>query len=101
GHPVNCAAAPAARSCVASGLGVAYSALRPAVRTTLAHFSVSPAMNFSKSAGEPADTRHPRSARRSFILGSAKAALISWLSLSTISAGVALGAAMPYQPLAS
>ena len=41
----------------------------------------------------------PRSASRAFILGSARAALISLLSLSMISAGVFLGAPTPYQVL--
>ena len=43
----------------------------------------------------------PKSASRAFILGSARAALISLLSLSMISVGVLLGAPIPYQPLAS
>ena len=43
----------------------------------------------------------PRSASRALILGSARPALISLLSLSTISAGVAFGAPMPDQKLAS
>ena len=64
---------------------------------TLAHFSVSSAMSLPKSAGEPASTVPPRSASRALILGSARAALISLLSLSTISAGVFLGAPMPNQ----
>jgi len=42
----------------------AYSALMPANLTTLAHFSVSSAMNFSKSAGEPSN-RQPFPAHRS------------------------------------
>src|SRR6266478_9986600 len=78
-----------------------YSGLMPANLITLAHFSVSSAMNFPNSAGEPANTSHPRSARRPFIVGSARAALISLLSFSMISVGVALGAPIPYQPLAS
>src|SRR5262245_5974390 len=78
-----------------------YSALMLAARTTLPHFSVSSAMNFPKSAGEPANTAHPRSVRRFFMLGSARAALISWLSFSTICVGVDLGTTIPYQPLAS
>src|SRR5262249_20348535 len=41
-----------------------HSALILAARTTLPHFSVSSAMNFPKSAGEPANTAHPRSVRR-------------------------------------
>ena len=72
-----------------------------AARTTLPHFSVSSAMSLPKSAGEPASTVLPRSAMRALILVSARPALISRLSLSTISAGVPLGAPMPNQPLAS
>src|SRR4030095_7244659 len=64
-----------------------HSALMPANLTTLAHFSVSSAMNFPKSAGEPANTAAPRSVRRDFMFGSARAALISLLSFSTISMG--------------
>jgi hypothetical protein len=54
-----------------------------------------------KSAGEPVCTMYPKSANRAFILGSARAALISLLSLSTISVGVLLGAPMPCQRIAS
>src|SRR5262249_21100427 len=76
-------------------------ALAPENLTTLAHFSVSSAISLPKSAGEPASTVPPRSASLAFILGSARAALTSVLSLSTISAGVAFGAPRPYQELAS
>ena len=76
-----------------------YSGLAPENLTTLAHLSVSSAMNFPKSAGEPGNTVVPRSASRAFILGSASAALISLLSLSTISAGV-LFAQTDGEPLA-
>jgi hypothetical protein len=62
------------------------SALAPVALTTLAHFSVSPAMNSPKSAGEPDDAVPPKSAKRDLILGSARIALISLLSFSTISA---------------
>jgi hypothetical protein len=58
---------------------------------TLPHFSVSSAMSLPKSLGEPGSTVPPRSARRALILGSARPALISLLSLLTISAGVFLG----------
>src|SRR5262245_34674607 len=75
--------------------------LMPANLTTLPHFSVSSTMNLAKSAGEPANTATPRSVRLFLILGSARAALISLLSVSTIAMGVPLGATMPYQPLAS
>src|SRR5262245_23034129 len=69
-------------------------------RITLPHFSVSSAMSFAKSAGEPGSAS-PRSARRTFILGSARAALTSLLSCSTISAGVFLGTPTPYHDVAS
>src|SRR5215813_4725228 len=49
-----------------------YSALMLAARITLLHFSVSSAMN--KSAAESANTAHPRSLRRCFMSGSARAA---------------------------
>src|SRR5262249_56726989 len=58
------------------------SALAPENLTTLLHFSVSSAISLPKSAGEPASTVPPRSASRAFMLGSARAALISLLSLS-------------------
>src|SRR5712691_12832068 len=70
-------------------------------RITLPHFSVSSAMCFPKSVGEPENGVPPRSASRALILGSARAAFISLLSLSTISAGVLLGAPMPDHPLTS
>src|SRR5262245_15104912 len=66
------------------------SALTPANLITLAHFSVSSVMSLPKSLGEPGSIVPPRSARRAFILGSARAALISRLSLSTFSVGVFL-----------
>ena len=72
-----------------------------AARITLAHFSVSSAINLPKSAGEPVSTTPPASASRALTLGSASAALISLLSLSTISVGVFLGAPTPNQVLAS
>src|SRR5262249_52940568 len=65
-----------------------HSALIPADLMTLAHFSVSSAMNLPKSADEPANTAHPRSVRRFFMLGSGGGALISWWSFSTIWGGV-------------
>jgi hypothetical protein len=73
--------------------------LIPANLTTLPHFSVSSAMSLPKSAGEPGSTVPPRSANRAFIFGSARAALISLFSFSTISAGVFLGAPMPDSPV--
>src|SRR5262249_12626790 len=68
------------------------SALMLRARITLPHFSVSSAMCLPKSAGEPGSTVPPRSASRGFMLGPATPALISLLSLSTISTGVFLGA---------
>ena len=68
---------------------------------TLPHFSVSSAMSLPKSAGEPGITAPPSSASRAFIFGSARPALTSLLSFSTISADVFLGAPMPYHALAS
>src|SRR5258708_34269591 len=67
------------------------SALMFAARTTLPHFSVSSAMSLPKSAGEPASAVPPRSASFAFSLGSARAAVISLLGLSTVSTGVAFG----------
>src|SRR5207302_115635 len=78
-----------------------HSAFAPESLTTRAHFSVSLAKNVAKSAGEPGSGVPPSSAMRAFIRGSAKAALSSLLSRSTISAGVPAGAAMPYHALAS
>src|SRR5882757_3486130 len=79
----------------------AHSGLMPANLITLAHFSVSSAISLPKSAGEPTIGEAPSSESRASILGSARAALISLLSRSTISAGVFLGAPMPYHALAS
>src|SRR5262245_30734923 len=78
-----------------------HSDLRPANFTTFAHFSVSSTMNFPKSAGVMGIGTPPTSASRALILGSARPALNSLLSLSTISAGVPFGAPTPYQVLAS
>jgi hypothetical protein len=62
----------------------------------LAHFSVSSAISLPNSAGVPGSGSPPIAARRAFIPGSAIAALISLLSLPTISAGVLAGAPRPY-----
>src|ERR1700730_10370360 len=78
-----------------------HSGFMPANWTTLPHFSVSSEMSLPKSAGEPPSTVPPRSASRALILGSARAALISLFSLSTIWTGVLLGAPNPPQKLAS
>src|SRR5437588_118044 len=70
-------------------------------RITFAHFSVSSAINFPNSAGEPATAELPRSASRALILGSARPVLISLFNLSTIAAGVFLVTPTPNQVLAS
>src|SRR5262249_52739665 len=77
------------------------SALMPANLITLAHFSVSSAISFPNSAGDPGSATPPRSAGRAVILGSSRGALTSLLSVSMILAGVFLGAPIPYQKLAS
>src|SRR5262249_25384232 len=73
------------------------SALMPTDLITLAHFSVSSAMSLPKSAGETTSGVTPKTASRAFILGSARPALISLLSLSMISPGVFLGTPRPCQ----
>src|SRR5215471_1653046 len=83
----------------AASNGSHYSALRPANLTTLAHFSVSSATSLAKSADEPVNISLPSSAIRAFTVASARTALISRLSRSTISAGVPLGTPMPSQPV--
>jgi hypothetical protein len=55
----------------------------------------------AKSAGEPESGWAPRSASRALILRTARPALISLLSLLTMSTGVLLGAPMPNYTLAS
>jgi len=55
----------------------------------------------AKVGGDSASASPPRSASRAFSLGSARPALISLLSFSTISYGVAFGVQTPYQVLAS
>src|SRR4029453_17255589 len=90
------------RSLNISVCGVAaYSGLMFANFTTLPHFSVSAAISFAKSAGEPPSVVMPMSVSRPLNLGSARATLISLLRLSTISAGVFLGAPRPHTALAS
>src|SRR5262249_46490474 len=68
-----------------------------AARINLPHFSVSAAMNFPKSAGEPGRVVAPNSASRAFILGSGGAVLIFLLTLQTIWPGVFCGAPTPTQ----
>src|SRR5262245_16016240 len=77
-----------------------HSGLMPANLITLAHFSVSSAMSLPKSVGDPRSTVPPNSSR-ALILRSTRPVLISLLSLSTISAGVFLGAPRPHTALAS
>src|SRR6516164_10011676 len=84
-----------------SGVDRPQSALMLAARITLAHFSVSSTMNLPNAPGVIGIGVPPRSARRAFILGSSRAALTSLLSFATISAGVFLGAPIPYQLLPS
>ena len=78
-----------------------HSALIPAARITLAHFSVSSPMNFLNSAGVIGIGTAAKSVRRALNSGSARVTLVSLLSLSMTSAGVPFGAPMPYQPIAS
>src|SRR5262245_35525725 len=78
-----------------------YSALMPAVRITLPHFSVSSAQNLAKSAGGSASTPPPRSASRALMFGLARPPLISLLSLYTLSIVVAFDEPTQYQVLAS
>jgi hypothetical protein len=68
---------------------------------TLAHFSVSAAISFSKSAEEPGSVVAPRSEKCSLSLALERCALTAPFSFAMISAGVALGATRPPQPLAS
>src|SRR6516165_3881246 len=79
----------------------AHSGLMPEDLMTLAHLSVSAVMNFSNSTGVSGIGSTPSSLSRVFAFGSARATFIASLSLLTISLGVFLGAAKPYQPLAS
>ena len=73
-----------------------------AARITLPHFSVSSAMSFPKSAGEPGKHRAAQVGKpRLMSLGSASAALISLLSLSMTSARRALRRADAVPVLAS
>src|SRR5262245_49785695 len=76
-----------------------YSALMLAARITWPHLSVSLVMSLPNSAGEPASNMPTTSASRALILGSTRPALISLLSLSTIAAGVFLGAPKSNEPV--
>jgi hypothetical protein len=72
--------------------GLYYSGLIFVARTTLPHFSVSSAKSLPKSEGEPTKSEEPKTASCAFSFASTRPALISLLSLLTISAGVFLGA---------
>src|SRR5262245_18730992 len=72
-----------------------------AAKITLPHFMVSSAISLAKSAGEPGSTVAPRLASRAWKLASARLALTCVFNLLMVSAGVFLGAPMPYQLLAS
>jgi hypothetical protein len=63
----------------------------PANLITLPHFSASSAMSLPKSAGEPASVIAPKSTSGTFSVESARPALISPLSRSTIARGVFFG----------
>src|SRR5262249_25149224 len=79
-----------------------HSALMPANLITLAHFSVSSAMSLPKSVGVIGVPAPPKVlARRAFILGFTRPALISHLILLIIPTGALLEAPTPYHPLAS
>src|SRR5262249_50641918 len=77
-----------------------HSALMSAVRITLPHLSASSAMNVPNAADVIDIGSTPKPASRALMRGSAVTALISWLSLSITSAGVAFGAPIPYHWLA-
>ena len=78
-----------------------HSGLMFAARITLPHFSVSSATNFVRTAEGAGNGSMPRSASRVFVLSSARALLISLLSLSTMAAGVLSRKATAYQWVAS
>src|SRR5215472_14049041 len=78
-----------------------HSGLMPANLIILPHLSASSDMNFPKAADVIGIGSAPKANSRAFIVGSARIALISLLSLSMIAAGVSLGAPSPYQPIAS
>src|SRR5215831_9680315 len=76
-------------------------ALMLAARITLPHFSVVSASRMKNSAGVSANAVQPKSAKRALILGSARAAATSLLSLSTIAVDVSFGAPTPNSETAS
>src|SRR5262245_17824352 len=85
---------------VGSGLP-RHSGLMLADRITFPHFSVSSAQSFPNSVGDSGVGTLPNSASLALIFGSARPALISPLSFSTISLGVSLGAPTPFQRFTS
>src|SRR5262249_41621661 len=78
-----------------------HSGLMLAPRITLPHFSVSSAMSLTKSEGEPGITVPPKSAILALILGSARPALISLLSVLMTCEEVLRGAPIPVNALDS
>jgi len=78
-----------------------HSGLMPANLITFPHFSVSSAISLPNSAGEPGSTVAPKSAKRALIIGSARPAFTSLLSISMIAAGVSFGTPKPSHALAS
>ena len=78
-----------------------HSGLIPASFTTLAHFSVSSAINLAKSARDIAISAPPRSARRALIFGSASAGVDLVVEPFDDLGGRALRRADPHQSLAS
>src|SRR5262249_33098380 len=78
-----------------------HSALMPAARITVPHFSVLSATSLSSWAGEATNTVLAMSATRAAMLGSASAALIALFSLSMSATGVSLGTPTPIHPVTS
>src|SRR6476620_11728561 len=72
-----------------------------AATITLPHLLVSSEISVPKSAGDPERTMPARLASRDSNFGSAMLMLTSLFSLSISSAGVFLGASIPYHALAS
>src|SRR5262245_66055649 len=70
--------------------------LMPAALITLPIFSVSLARNLPNSSGDIDNGTPPRSSSRAFILGSARAAFTSLLSVAMIAAGVTGGGPAAY-----
>ena len=62
------------------------------------HFTISAEMNLPTSSGVETTTSAPCSVNRSRNVGSARAAVNSWLSLVTIGLGVPFGASMVNHP---